>query len=302
MSWRNIYLNMWGEKNNIEFLKGSAMKVNLYEVKEEHDLESNWWKHIRSSDFGYFEKIRNLRSHIVEKDDILILNQRAPEGYFEKYWFIATDMGVERTAKSEVTEVLTKKLVDFVRTKGKIPFGCYVYREFKNQSIQLNFEPNKFDKVIMKLKPGDFDIENVQDFFRELESVEIYPAEVDSEENDEKFKPKSKSRPRSTKPQIFPAGERIIVKSGEIVVIEKRKQTYEGRDFFQFMLHLKDGIYQLEGLPDERFSEVYAQISESLFNKKNPQVGDVIYCKGRTKIDWTYGDIVHNIRTLNILN
>jgi hypothetical protein len=110
---------MWGEKNNVYFLKGSAMKVNLYEVKEEHDLESNWWKHIRSSDFGYFEKLRNLRSYIVEEDDILILNQRAPEGYFEKYWFIATDMGMERTAKSEVTEVLTKRLVEFARIQGK---------------------------------------------------------------------------------------------------------------------------------------------------------------------------------------
>lgn len=290
---------MWDEKNNVYALKGRIMKVNLYEVKDEYGYESNWWKHIRSADFGYFEKLRNLRSYIVEDDDILILNQRAPEGYFEKYWFIATEMGVERTAKSEVTEVLTKYLVEFVRAHGKMPFGCYIFKEFKNENIQVNFEPNKFDKIAMKLTPGDFDIEDVQDFFRDLETVGENPADSVSEENNKSSK--AKSKPRSTKPQIFPSGERIIINTGEITEIEKRKQSYEGREFYQYMLRLINGTFELEGEPEEDFPEVYAQISESLYDKKNPQIGDIIYCKGRTKRDWTFGDIVHNIRTLKIL-
>jgi hypothetical protein len=182
-----------------------------------------------------------------------------------------------------------------------MPYGCYIYKEFKNKNIQVNFEPNKFDKVIMKLTPGDFDIEDVQDFFRELKPVEENPAESESEKLEGDFKPNSEKKPRSTKPQIFPAGERIIINSGEISEIEKKKQTYEGREFYQYMLHLINGTYELEGESQEEFLEVYAQISENLFNKKNPQIGDIIYCKGRTKRDWTYGDIVHNIRTLNIL-
>ena len=249
----------------------------------------------------FVENIRNLRSYIVEEDDILCLNQRAPEGYFEKYWFIATDMGVERTDKSEVKELLTKSLVEFVRAHKKMPFGCSVFKEFKNKSIQVNFEPNKFDKVIMKLSPGEFDIEDVQDFFKGLDSVELNPAESTFEEDRGLNKPKPKSKPRSTKPQIFPSGERIIINRGEITEIEKRKQSYEGREFYQYILHLINGTYELDGEPEEDFPEVYAQISESLFDKKNLKVGDVIYCKGRTKRDWTYGDIVHNIRTLNIL-
>ncbi|MHA1112051.1 MAG: hypothetical protein ACTSRE_13165 [Promethearchaeota archaeon] len=292
---------MWDEKNNVYVLKGRIMKVNLYEVKDEHGYESNWWKHIRSEDFGFFEKLWSLGSYIVEEDDILYLNQRAPEGYFEKYWFIATDMGVERTDKSEVNEVLTKSLVEFVRTQGKMPFGCFVSKEFKNKNIQVNFEPNKFDKIIMKLSPGEFDIEDVQDFFRDLETVDINPADSTFEESRGIMKPKPKSKPKSTKPQIFPSGERIIINKGEITEIEKREQSYEGRAFYQYMLHLINGSYELEGEPEEDFPEVYAQISESLYNKKSPQVGDMIYCKGRTKRDWTFGDIVHNIRTLKIL-
>ena len=62
-----------------------------------------------------------------------------------------------------------------------------------------------------------------------------------------------------------------------------------------------NGTYALEGENEEDFEEVVAQISENLYDKMNPEIGDTIYCKGRTKNDWTYGDIVHNIRTLKIL-
>ncbi|TFG18468.1 MAG: hypothetical protein EU530_09295 [Promethearchaeota archaeon] len=292
---------MWDEKNNVHILKERPMKVNLFEVKEEHGYESNWWKHIRCLDFGFIENVRNMGSYIVEENDILWLNQRAPEGFFEKYWFIATDMGVERTNKSEISEVLTKSLVEFVRAHGKMPFGCSIFKEFKNKSIQINFEPNKFDKVVMKLSPGEFDIEDVQNFFRGLISVEQNPAESTFEEDKGEDKPKPKAKPRSTKPSIFPSGERITINKGEIKEIEKRKQSYEGREFYQYILHLINGIYELEGQPEIDFPEVFAQISESLYDKKNPQVGDIIFCKGRTKRDWTYGDLVHNIRTLNIL-
>jgi hypothetical protein len=277
------------------------MEINLFNVKEEYGYESNWWKHIQSEDFGFFDHLQNMQAYPAEVNDILFLNQRAPEGYFEKFWFIVTPNGLERTDLSEVKEILKTSMVDFVQKCEKLPFGCFVYKEFKNKKIQINYEPDKFDKIVMKFSPGDSGIEDVQDFFGGLESITTNPAEnveVKKLDKSRKQNPKINQGPKL---KLFPSGIRIVIKRGTIQNIEKIEQNYEGRVYYQYMLYLKEGIYELENEKEQNFKEVLAQISENLYEKIGPKIGDCIYCKGRTKNDWTFGDIVHNIRTLKIL-
>ena len=277
------------------------MEINLFEVKEEYGYESNWWKHIRSSDFGYFDQLQNMQAYLVEKNDFLFLNQRAVEGYFEKFWFIVTPNGLERTDSNEVKEILTKSMVEFARKYEKLPYGCYIFKEFKNKNIQINYEPDKFDKVVMRLSPGDFGIEDVQEFFGGLESVQVNPAESIKKTWSDASKRRESSTRRLTGSKLFASGKRIVIQRGELKKIEKRERNYEGKIYFQYLLHLTEGIYEIEDEEEKNFKELIAQISESLYDKIEPQIGDCIYCKGRTKNDWTLGDIVYNIRTLKIL-
>ena len=273
------------------------MKVNLFEIKDEYGYNSNWWKHISSENFAFHERLQNLGSYEVEENDIIFLNERAPEGYFKKFWFIATDMGLERTDISEVKEVLIKSLIDFVNSHGKLPYGCVVGKIFKNKKVQIEFQPNKFDKIILKYSPGDFGIEDVQEFFQGLDTTDINPVDL----NTVKAQKKSSAKPRTQKTKLFEANQKIVVHSGKIKSVEESVRKYEDEVFTVYILHIENGEYQLEGNGKTPFNSIIAQISENLFNKKNPKPGDTVYLKGRTKNDWTLGDIIHNIRTLNIL-
>jgi hypothetical protein len=153
----------------------------------------------------------------------------------------------------------------------------------------------------MKLSPGDFGIEDVQDFFGGLESVKVNPAENIKDKWSEEPKQGIPNKTRASKPNLFPSGKRIVIKKGIVQKIDKREQNYEGRVYYQYLLYLKDGEYELENEEERIFKELIAQISENLYNKMDPQIGDSIYCKGRTKNDWSLGDIVHNIRSLKII-
>lgn len=272
------------------------MKVNLFDVKDQYGYESKWWKHISSATFGFHDKLNDIGSYEVEENDILYLNQRAPEGYFEKFWFIVTDMGVERTDLAEVKEVLSERLVDFVKTNKKFPYCCIVAKIFKNKKVQVNFEPSDFDKVVFKFSPGDFGIEDVQEFFEGLSTVTVNPADTGgSIQSTRKVSPK----PKPTKTKLFPADRRIIVHRGEIREIQESTRKYEDEVYTVFILRLENGAYELEGENEEPFHSVIAQISEKMYERKALKIGDTVFLKGKTKNDRKLGDIIHNIRTLN---
>jgi hypothetical protein len=273
------------------------MKVNLFEIKDEYGYDSNWWKHIRSKDFGYNERLQNMGAYEVEENDILYLNQRAPEGYFEKFWFIVTSEGLERTDLSEVKDILSKNLIEFVKSKSKLPQFCVVGKLFKNKKVQIEFQPNKFDKIIMKYSPGDFGIEDVQEFFQGLDTAEVSPIT----ESIVKTQPRSSVKSPSQKQKLFAADQKITIHNGKIVNIEENIRKYEDEVFTVYILHIENGVYELEGDAKTSFESIIAQISENLFRNKNPKIGDAVFLKGRTKNDWNFGDIIHNIRTLNIL-
>ncbi|MBN2154680.1 MAG: hypothetical protein JW776_01370 [Candidatus Lokiarchaeota archaeon] len=276
---------------------GRIVEVNLFEINDRHSLQSNWWHHIKIKDFGFLERLQNIASYEVELGDILFLKQKAPEGFFEKYWFIVTDKGVERTDLSEIKEVLSESLVDFVNRNGKLPYSCVVAKLFKNKKVQVNYEPTYYDIIVMKFSPGDFDIEDVQGFFEDLDAVEMNPIDSGLVTKARTVTP---STSKSKKVKLFPPNKRITIQKGTIQNIEEMTQKYEGEIYSVYLLHLVEGIYEVEGEGETSFDEVYAQISENLFNKMNPKVGDSVYCKGRTKNHFKLGDIVHNIRTIKL--
>lgn len=277
------------------------MEVNLIDIRDKYGLEGNWWFHINSENFGFHQGLKNISEYEVEEDDILYLKQRVPEGFFETIWFVVRDGDVVKASLSDVKGILSKSLMNFITEYKKLPFSCVVSEYYKNKSVKITYAPTQYDKVIMKFTPADLGMDEIHDFFRDLESNVENPIS----DNERKIKPQfqmkqSTTRPqKSTKNRLFAANQKITILRGKITNIQQNTRTYQEELYNVFILRLEKGVFEIDG-EEHDFEELYAQISENLYNKHKPQIGMSVYCTGRTHNDWTLGSIVHNIRTIKL--
>jgi len=147
------------------------MKINLFAMKD--NLKGNWWHHIQSINFGFLAIIDDMKDHDVEQDDILIHKEIKEGDRFPtiRYHVIRGDGNKEMT-NEEVKEILSKKLVEFVKKSKKLPFACKFVKVFKNDSVQINYNPTQYDKFALKIVPKKYGIENGEKFFNARETAE----------------------------------------------------------------------------------------------------------------------------------
>jgi len=277
------------------------MEVNLFDVRDKYGLESNLWFHISRETFGFRQILKNADQYEVEEDDILCAKQRVPEGYFETIWFVVRDGEVEKASLNDVKVILSKSLITFITNYKKMPYSCEVSEYYKNKSVKITYTPTQYDKVIMKFTPADLGMEEIHDFFRGLEISGENPSSDNESETKSQFQVKRSTvtLKKSSRIRQFTPNQKITILKGKITDIQQDKRYYQEELYNVYILHLVEGVFEIDG--DEReFEELYAQISENLYNKQEPQIGQDVYCTGRTHNDRNLGDIVHNIRTLKL--
>jgi hypothetical protein len=143
------------------------MKLNINKIQD--DLEGDWWLHIHSTNFGFESGIFNLTDHDVEKGDILI-HKKIKEGdrFPTIRYHKITDKGTTNLENSEVKELLTVKLVDYIRKSKKLPYGCNVVKFFKNGAAQVNYKPSDYDNFSLKIMPKEHGVNNTEEFLKDL--------------------------------------------------------------------------------------------------------------------------------------
>lgn len=152
------------------------MKINIFDIKD--DLSGNWWNHIYATNFGFLDKIVDLRSHKVEVGDVLIHKEIKEGDKFPtiRYHLIVGD-GTKIVKNDEVKEVLAEKLVEYVRENKRFPFACHLAKIFKNGNAQIDYKPTQFESFALKIVPEMYGIENTEDFFEGLETEKSNPVQ-----------------------------------------------------------------------------------------------------------------------------
>ncbi|TFF93542.1 MAG: hypothetical protein EU544_05730 [Promethearchaeota archaeon] len=157
--------------------------MDLTEVKD--DLEGTWWHYIRSDDFGFQGKVKNLKDFEAEPGDILIHKQIKKGDKFPTIrYHLVQDKGTEVIENPQVKELLAKKLVEYVKKHKHLPYACEVAKFFKNKNAQVNYSPTEYDNFALKVIPKVHEIANTEEFFSDLES-DSNPLGEDAEETPE---------------------------------------------------------------------------------------------------------------------
>jgi len=166
------------------------MNINIFDIKD--DLGGDWWHHINMSNFGFLNKIIDLKSHNVGEDDILIHKEIKEGDKFPtiRYHLIAGDE-TKIVKNDKVKEVLAEKLVEYVRENKRFPFACHLAKIFKNGNAQVDYKPTQFESFALKIIPKMHGIENTEEFFEGLETEISYPVQSNQliQSKDAEFKP-----------------------------------------------------------------------------------------------------------------
>ncbi|MFX1273561.1 MAG: SWIM zinc finger family protein [Promethearchaeota archaeon] len=147
------------------------MKIDITNIQD--DLRGNWWEHIHSANFGFLNQIDNLKNHDANKDDIFIHKEiKEGERFPSVRYHIVLDKGTKLIKNEFVKQVLAQKLIDYIKEKKKLPYGCKYIKFFKNQNVQVNYTPTQFDNFALKVNPKAHGIDNIEKFFLNLEVAE----------------------------------------------------------------------------------------------------------------------------------
>ena len=177
------------------------MQLNLLGLKD--DLGGNWWHHVSASNFGFLEKIPDLKSHSVEPGDFLIHKEKKEGDRFPTIrYHLVLKKGTKTIENIEAKEYLAENLVGFVKHEGRFPFACTLAKIFKNGSAQVNYKPTGFDNFALKISPKTHGIDDVESFFSELETVKENPSQAGQVEvevgSENKWEVPSSSNPSKT--------------------------------------------------------------------------------------------------------
>jgi hypothetical protein len=143
--------------------------INFNEISD--DLSGTWWHHISSSSFLFTETPPQIEAYKVQPDDILIhkeilLGDRFPSVRYH----VVTETSTQRMDNYNVKALLVKKLVEYVKEHDRLPSNCRVVKEFKNKSVQINFNPSKSVNFALKVVAKTHDIADPVSFFKKVKS------------------------------------------------------------------------------------------------------------------------------------
>ncbi len=164
-------------------------KININQIKD--DLKGTWWNHINSSNFGFLNNISDLNNHEVSKDDILVHKElKEGERFASVRYHLVREKGTTLVENEEVKDILSTKLIEFVKKNKKLPHACKFVKVFKNGNAQVNYHPTDFDNFALKIVPKEHGIENTESFLSRLESAEnpIKPSDTPKAPSESKMK------------------------------------------------------------------------------------------------------------------
>ena len=265
---RNKLLEMLDEDNDNDENNNSNIKkekkgkdidtrkefiINLHSIPDQ--MESTWWCILDPVYFTLTSKIPLLSSCKVKEGCILIQKLKPESGFIQlQYYYVDIKGEVIYMGKNNncIKPYLNAGLMDYVLTHNKLPHKCTYIQAFKNGNVQIDFNPNKFDKYSLKIgkKRGlALGIDNLETFFSGLKQDVTKEAEYVG---------------KTTK--INP--DNVISKRSEDKSKEQQKRFIEET---QISTHLKKNNEEIPNISES----LRSNIKENMKKEKKESSGDI---------------------------
>lgn len=269
------------------------VSINLREIHD--DLEGNWWLYIRSADFGFKEHIslKEMGSFEAADGDVFIHKFKAEGERFPqvRYHLIQDELALQLEGK-RIREHLARKLIEYVTANHKLPFGCSLSKEFKNNSAQVDYHPAEFENFALRIEPEMMD----------PSALKGLPVEPTNPLADPSMSNQIQPIPNALDLEKIAAEDpkgksSVCIFNAEVVNLEKRESTFQEHVNIFYLVQIKGG----EAAPDTKkstlhrpFEKINIKISDSLKDKVDLKPGDRITFNGKLKKD-KKGVLLQNI-------
>jgi len=172
----------------IEMRNIDGSPVDPSEVPEEIDMQEyrkkNWdmWCRISIANFGFKNRFE-LRNRVrVSEGDILFHKLKLEaEMYPQVHYFIIVDGTPNKIVKKDAENKMGTRLIEYVNEFHRLPYSCKLEDKFyKNGNVKIIYTPTKWDEfpiVISKEKGERYNIEDLHEFFNDLDTEKDNPSQ-----------------------------------------------------------------------------------------------------------------------------
>ncbi|WP_457559208.1 hypothetical protein [Candidatus Harpocratesius sp.] len=280
------------------------VKLNLFEAGD--GLNSSWWIRIRSNDFAFQYSISDQEQADAEEDDILIHKEILDgDRYPTKRYHLVLDGELAQIDGKVAREILSEKVANYIKNHSKLPFQCEFTKVVKTgPKINLYYNPNESDGFKLTLLPEwifenheEKSIKELEEFFKKLPKTHD---NLLSTSGDPTYSVEPVESANIIEQVATESGKNsVYIRNGRITEIDLRKSYYMGHETIFYLLHIKGGT----AAPDRKqtsiqkeFEFINAKCSESVMEKNELKVGDMVNFLGKLKNDKKLKIILQNIR------
>ncbi|MHA1679526.1 MAG: hypothetical protein ACTSUE_00865 [Promethearchaeota archaeon] len=279
------------------------MVLDLNDVKD--GLSGDWWVRIRASDFGYQTRVKNQSDAEVDKDDILIHKEiKEDEGLrfpVVKYHVVVQGDALSEIDKIKARQHLAVKLLQFMKDHDGLPFACTYDKTFKNGSVQLKYNPTKYDSFTLKLAATDLP-EGLADKIPTFPVNEVNPLGSNrTGKKNQVFLKKITVLDPAISSAVNVSGGTVHIFDAKVTNVTKRSYTFDEKEIVYYVLDVVDGRCAPDSKKStmkSRFKSARVKISNNLMISTNVKVKDSVTLRGRLKDDRFLGFIIQNVRKI----
>ena len=208
-----------------------------------------------SSDWGYWINPDSFRTPRIKKSvrvgAVIYTKQRETldtgQQIIATTYAVADEDGIKVMEKRDVSKILAKQMLDYMRSKKMYPPNTKIKKIYSNGNVDLDFSPSEYDSFVIRLSP-ELVRGNVEDFLYGLDNFR----EDTHEETEERWKIETAKSGRAS---CRTCGKLIAI--GDLRLGEP--SVYEGHVSYRWH-HLKCQARILDGV-DLKTLEGYDELS-----------------------------------------
>ena len=264
------------------------MKIDITEIED--DLEGPNWNYFRvSSDFAYLNYIPDHHAVEVLDDDILMHKQMETNDqgftYPAKRYHQILDGEAFQVDGKDVRELMAHNVIKYAKENKKLPFACHVKKLYKNNNMDIEYDPNNFDKFVLKISPElcNMEADEMVEFFNQLPKTTKNV--LDENSVGVKIEPIA-GNPVIEQVAMESGKDKVYVKEAEILAIDLRKSFFQGSETIYYLLQIQGGS---AAPSDDKevlwrdFEKMNVKCSDGAMDKYELKVGDKITFNGKLK-------------------
>ena len=273
-----------------------VMKINIKDIDD--GLNGGLWSLFKADSFAFFDKVSIATEIEMADGDFLvhkawIENERFPQ---VKYHFMLGNDLLE-VDNSTVKDRLGELLLKYTAKHKKLPFAVIYEKDFKNGSVQMNYQPAQYQNFAIKISPDDYKGDG--DLISYLKSM---PAETENPLaaiGDLRLATITPMRD-SALVRSFAVNGSVSIEDAVVTDINLKSEIFQEHETISYLIQVKGGFLTdgKKGGRKEPLEVLNFRISDNLYENTKLVKGDKVTLKGKISVNKNMGFILQNIRKI----